>query len=218
MVLLYYHVIESKYPNGDIMKTMIEIKHPEQSILLAIGCGDGRELENLSADKICGIDVDIPALCRAHLFLRKKGRKAEFRMAPAEDLPYPDHYFTDIMARVSLPYTDIQQSLNEIARVAKPGCNIFITMHDWKMQWNWMKEAAKNNHWKRVIDCSYVFLASWIYAATGKCIRKPWNGLIETFQTQHRLRKQLWAAGLTITHMARTKHIEIVAVKSFNGG
>lgn len=195
------------------MKTMIEIKQPEQAVLLAIGCGDGRELEGLIVDEIHGVDVDQSAIHRAIWRFRSKGRNAKFDVAYAEQLSYPDNYFTDIMARVSLPYTDIPRSLKEIARVAKPGANIFLTMHDWRMQLGWMKEAAKGHHWKRVIDCGYVFLASWIYALTGKCVRKPWNGKIETFQTQHRLRKQLWEAGLTITHMARTKHIEIEAVK-----
>lgn len=202
------------------MKTMIEIKHPKESVFLAIGCGDGEEIQDLSAMEINGVDFNANLITgRSGGFFtgkcgwNKKGSFFRLLVASAEALPYKDDYFTDIMARVSLPYTDVQRSLNEIARVAKPGANIFITMHDWEMQWTWMKIAAKGGHWKRVIDCGYVFVASWIYALTGKCLRKPWNGHRETFQTQGRLRKQFDAAGLTIIHMARTKHIEIEAVK-----
>lgn len=202
------------------MKTMIEIKRPAESVFLAIGCGDGREIEDVVAAEIHGVDFSPSLIGKAKFRLTRglasgmrKGKWYGLQVASAEALPYEDNYFTDIMARVSLPYTDIPKALAEIARVAKPGANIFLTMHDWEMQWEWMKIAAKGGHWKRVIDCGYVFAASWFYALTGICLKKPWNGHRETFQTQHRLRKQLRAAGLTVTHMARTKHIEIEATK-----
>lgn len=193
----------------------IRLAHPTVSLdgatLLAIGCGDGRELQKPwfnGVRQLHGIDVDDAALSRA----RDAIPTATILKSKAESLPYGREYFSHVMSRVALPYADIPVAINEIARVIKPGGYLYLLMHDWRMQWSWFSDAVKGWHWIRAIDHGYIFVASTIYALTGKCFARPWDGTIETYQTKYRIRKQLEDAGFRITRMERRRHLEIEAV------
>src|SRR5262249_18921537 len=89
-----------------------------RQLVLDVGCGAGQTLIAAYPDRVSfGLDIDRAAL--------KLGRsltdRVHFVCARAEALPWPDNSFDLVTARVSLAYTDIGRSLQEIRRVLKSG-------------------------------------------------------------------------------------------------
>src|SRR5437867_7613895 len=87
---------------------------PPDRRVLDVGCGAGQTLIACYGDRRAfGIDVDLDAL--------KLGRSLTNRVAfvcgATEHLPFRDCGFDVVIARVSLPYTDLRLSLPEIRRV-----------------------------------------------------------------------------------------------------
>jgi SAM-dependent methyltransferase len=99
---------------------------PVHHKVLDIGCGAGQTLVGSYGDRISfGIDIDADAL---RLGKTLSGR-VRFVQATAEYLPFRSGVFDRVIARVSLPYTDIRRSAIEIRRVLKSGGTLWITLH-----------------------------------------------------------------------------------------
>ena len=162
--------------------------------VLDVGCGSGEDLMHpVFAEAVArwGIDPDERAI--------ELGRKAfpgiSLIHGFAESLPFDDAHFDVVMARVSLPYTNIPVALAEIARVMKPGGHLFVTLHYWCLHAKWLANACRTGAWKRAVDLVFVTLASAWYALTGVVLRKPWGGGRETVQCAFRIKQQLSSAG-----------------------
>jgi hypothetical protein len=101
----------------------------EDSVLLDFGCGWGRFLRffwrDLPADQIFGVDVDPVILSEC----RKSGIQAHLqRIEPLGKLSLPDRSVSQIIAYsvfTHLPEYVHHHWLDELARVAKPGC-VFV--------------------------------------------------------------------------------------------
>ncbi len=94
--------------------------------ILDIGCGAGQTLLGSYADRISfGIDIDADALRLG----KTLSSRALLVQAAAERLPFRSGAFDRVIARVSLPYTDIRRSASEIRRVLKSGGRLWITLH-----------------------------------------------------------------------------------------
>lgn len=179
--------------------------------VLDIGCGNGRDLTHalFAKSKRYGVDVLEAAIDEGQRIYPQ----VSLTLARAEYLPFPDGFFDVVMSRVALPYTDLDKSLAECRRVLKPGGHLYITMHDYRHQWGWVKRGLKERAWKRLADCFlYIYPASVIYNLTGIAVRRPWKRCYETFQMPWRLRRHLAARGFTVTRMERgPRHFEIEA-------
>jgi len=82
--------------------------------LLDVGCGTGLTTEPWDC-KRAGIDPSSGLLERA----RNKD-KIEYKLAFAEDIPYPDDFFDIVVSITAIQnFNDIEKGLNEIKRVGK---------------------------------------------------------------------------------------------------
>lgn len=95
-----------------IIKKLLKVKKTDK--LLDVGCGTGLTTEPWPCRRY-GIDPAKKLLARA----RQKG-KIEYKPAPAERIPYPDHFFDIVMSITAIQnFKDIEKGLKEIKRVGK---------------------------------------------------------------------------------------------------
>jgi SAM-dependent methyltransferase len=143
--------------------------------ILDVGCGAGQTLIAAYPDRISfGLDIDCAAL--------KLGRSLTDRVCFAcgaiEALPYREAQFDLVVARVSLPYTNLAASLGEIRRVLKTGGRIWMTLHDFSLVWN----QAKRSGLRGAVFFAYILLNSALFHFTGR--QFPFLGRYESFQTE----------------------------------
>lgn len=170
--------------------------------ILDIGCGTGKDFLHpvyTQAKLLAGIDFN-PDLIR---YGQVHYPRLKLAVAPFEAIPFGQD-FDIVVSKVALPYSNIPAALREIHRVLKPEGLLHITMHDWRMQFSWLWKAIKGGSLKRAVDHGYIVAASLIYALTGRCIPRPWNGTRETFQPAWRLRRSLEQAGFREILIGRT--------------
>ena len=99
---------------------------PPSHVVLDIGCGAGQTMIASYPDRVSyGIDISLDAL--------KMGRaltdRVRFTQGTAERLPFRSESFDLVVARVSLPYTNLRKSLPEIYRILRPGGRMWATLH-----------------------------------------------------------------------------------------
>jgi ubiquinone/menaquinone biosynthesis C-methylase UbiE len=159
--------------------------------VLDVGCATGRDIAGLNAAWRYGIDFNASLIEEA----RRTHPDVTFKRAVAEEIPFGDGEFDAVMSLVSLPYTDMRKSVRELHRVMKPGAKLLLTMHDWRLHWQFFCFALKGKSYKRCIDLVFVTFAGLYLALTGRTLRKPWTGHIETWQTKGLARSMLEDAG-----------------------
>lgn len=82
--------------------------------LLDVGCGTGVTTESWDCQRF-GIDPAKQLISRA----RQKD-KIEYKIAPAENIPYSDRYFDHVVSITAIQnFSDIKKGLEEIKRVGK---------------------------------------------------------------------------------------------------
>lgn len=82
--------------------------------LLDVGCGTGLTTEPWDCQRF-GIDPAPKLLERA-----RDKEKIEYKLAPAEEIPYSDNFFDVVISITAIQnFQDIEQGLNEIKRVGK---------------------------------------------------------------------------------------------------
>lgn len=89
--------------------------HPKKNdTLLDVGCGTGLTTEPWNCKRY-GIDPAKQLIARA----RQKD-KIEYKIAPAEEIPYPDAFFDHVVSITAIQnFSDIEKGLKEIKRVGK---------------------------------------------------------------------------------------------------
>jgi ubiquinone/menaquinone biosynthesis C-methylase UbiE len=169
---------------------------PEQfRSILDVGCGAGQTL--LSCDLqpgtlVCGIDIDEQAL----RYGKQLSNEINFAHASGEDLPFADQTFEVVISRVAIPYMHIPRALSEIARVLKPGGQVWFTLHSSALARRWLWKAVRKGNWKGVLYFSYVLANGWLLHWFGQQIRFPLNRTrCESFQTETSIRRALEQAG-----------------------
>lgn len=161
------------------------------SSILDIGCGNGQTLS------LCpqipyrvGVDLDPNAISEASATVPG----AHFRIARGEALPFPDASFDAVISSVALPYMNIPLALNECARVMRPGGVLYMSVHTWsflRMLW-----ATKRPNLAGRVYRAYVTLNGLSFHCCGKVFPYPLRpSLMESFQTEHGLRRALDVAG-----------------------
>jgi ubiquinone/menaquinone biosynthesis C-methylase UbiE len=82
--------------------------------LLDVGCGTGLTTVPWDCQRF-GIDPAPKLLERA-----RDKENIEYKLAPAENIPYPDNFFDVVISITAIQnFQDIEQGLNEIKRVGK---------------------------------------------------------------------------------------------------
>ena len=115
---------------------------------LDFGCGWGRYLrffwKDVDESNLYGVDIDPDILDSC----RKSGVPGKLeRIYPDGKLPFPDNYFSSIIAYsvfTHLPENIHIHWMHEIARVAKPGCVFILTLESIKFL-NFVEGLDANN-------------------------------------------------------------------------
>jgi ubiquinone/menaquinone biosynthesis C-methylase UbiE len=95
-----------------LIKGKLELKKSDK--LLDVGCGTGLTTEPWSCERY-GVDPAKQLLAKA----RNKD-EIEYKLAPAEDIPYDDNTFDVVISITAIQnFADVRKGLSEIKRVGK---------------------------------------------------------------------------------------------------
>ena len=200
-----YHLAE--------LKIAMDSTHPSRAMptavprdgkVLDIGCGAGQTLIASLYDGISfGVDIDFDAL--------KLGRsmtdRVRFVCGAAERLPYRDDAFDCVIARVSLPYTNIRASTGEISRVLKKGGSLWMTLHPFSKCW----QQARKTNYKGWIFFGCIILNSLLFHWVQRQVR--FFRRCETFQTTRGMLFVLKRNGFDQVCVDRSKQFVVTARK-----
>jgi len=194
-----YHLNELKIVQNvaDPRRLMPSAQEAGSSVL-DIGCGIGQALtapEFSGCFARCGIDVDASAIAYGQSAFPFLG----LSVARGESIPFRDSSFDLVFSRVSLPYCNIAVALSEMHRVLKPGGRLWVSLHSWEMEREQLLSAVRSMHPIRIVDRMYVILNGFIFASTGHCYPRPWNGRNESFQTVRGFKCALVRAGFQVS-------------------
>lgn len=117
---------------------------PRSHRVLDIGCGAGQTLIAAYPDRLSfGLDIDLAALQLG----KSLTEQVAFVCARAGELPWANEQFDMVIARVSLPYTNISISLKEIHRVLIKGGELWMTLHSLSLCWRLVKSSTNYKAW-----------------------------------------------------------------------
>ncbi|MFL6447884.1 MAG: class I SAM-dependent methyltransferase [Bryobacteraceae bacterium] len=181
---------------------------PAGTRVLDVGCGAGQTLAvaypNLES---FGLDVDVGAMNLG----RRIAPNVRFAAGRAEQLPFGDAQFDFVIARVSLAYTNIPDSLREICRVLKPRGKLWITLHSFSVPW----ASVKGSNWKGKVFFAYIVLNSLSLHFLGRVL--PFFGRYESFQTQAGITRVLKRGGFADIVVERGRHFLVTARSASHG-
>ena len=130
-----YHVLELQIAANpvDTRRVMPTIGAHHRRIV-DVGCGAG---QTLIASRL-GEEVEAFGVDRDHKAL-SLGRQMYPRLrlirARGEELPLPSRSFDLAISRVALPYMRTTAALSEMARVLRPGGDLWIVLHPFSLVW-----------------------------------------------------------------------------------
>jgi SAM-dependent methyltransferase len=116
----------------DGIEQLQELKRIERALVrpmtsvLDVGCGFGLETERLArlvapGQAVAGIDLSAHFIVEAKRRAVEAGLRIDYRVGPAEALPFPDASFTHVRGERLLIYlTDVRRALAEMRRVLHP--------------------------------------------------------------------------------------------------
>ncbi|HLC96624.1 MAG TPA: class I SAM-dependent methyltransferase [Candidatus Nanoarchaeia archaeon] len=103
---------EEQLKKVELIKKYISVGSSDK--LLDVGCGTGLTTEPWPCKRY-GIDPAPKLLARA-----RDKENIEYKLAPAENIPYPDHFFDVVISVTAIQnFEDIEKGLQEIKRVGK---------------------------------------------------------------------------------------------------
>lgn len=125
---------EEQLKKIELIKKFFKAKKTDK--LLDVGCGTGLTTEPWDCVRY-GIDPAKKLLARA----RQKS-KMEYKLASAEKIPYPDHFFDIVISITAIQnFNDIEKGLKEIKRVGKK-----------RFVLSFLKKSKKADKIKKIIE------------------------------------------------------------------
>jgi ubiquinone/menaquinone biosynthesis C-methylase UbiE len=182
---------------------------PLSAKVLDVGCGAGQTLIAAYPDRVCfGLDIDLEAIS----FGRTLTSDVSFVNGRAEALPFKNQEFDVVIARVSLPYTNLGSSLKEIRRVLRDDGKLWLTLHAFSMAW----KQSQENGFRAKIFFGYILLNSfWFHLASKQF---PFlGGKYESFQTERGIRRALEQNDFREVTITRTRHFVVEALAGGGG-
>jgi ubiquinone/menaquinone biosynthesis C-methylase UbiE len=171
-----------------------------------VGCGAGQTLAAAYPEfETFGLDIDFDAMA----FGRDRiAPNVRFISGRAEQLPFADAQFDFVIARVSLAYTNLPESVREIKRVLKPGGKLWIALHAFSVP----LASVRTSNWKGKIFFAYIVLNSLSLHVLGRAV--SFFGRYESFQTNRGITRILERAGFRDIAIQRGQHFIVTACAS----
>lgn len=176
---------------------------PQWAKLLDVGCGAGQTLIAAYPGRVCaGLDIDAEAL----EFGRTLTDSVRFVNGRAEAMPFRNGEFDVVIARVSVPYTNVGLCLKEMRRVVRDGGDVWLVLHSFSVAW----EQARASGLKGKIFFLYILFNSLCFHLFGWQI--PFvRGKYESFQMESSMRRALAENDFCEVAITRTRHFLVKA-------
>ena len=208
-----YHVLELQIAAdpADTRRVMPSINAAHRRIV-DVGCGAGQTLiaSRLPDDVMAiGVDCDPGALSLGRL-LYPKLRLARAR---GESLPLPTGYFDLAISRVALPYMRTGAALAEMARVLRPGGDLWIALHPFSLVWTELKTSLERGRWGAALQRAYALANGACVHFTGRELPAPYRGKHHSFQTEERIVRTLGELGFEDIRVERRRFFVVTARK-----
>lgn len=198
------HIAQSPADPRHVMPMFL----PQHQRILDVGCGAGQTLlaGELPAGALAvGLDVDEEALALG----REWSRRILFTAGRAEQLPFATASFDLTLARVALPWTRIPATLAEMARVTRPGGDVWLVLHSFSKTVDDLAANLRARQWRRAVYRSYVLANGVLFHLTAQLL--PVGGRVESFQTTARIRHEMEKAGFEAVRSTAAPHFVITA-------
>jgi len=192
-----YHLreLEIAHDTTNTYHAMPEFLETDQAIL-DVGCGIGQTFvasQRIYGKFLVGLDIDLKCLNYGN----RHFAYIAYVNGTAECLPFRAGLFDLVISRVSLPYTNIQQSLSDANRVLKNNGRVWFTLHPFSMTMKHLIRSLLKFEFKDVIYRSYVLLNGIVFHCCGK--QFPFilgkRNRYESFQTTSRMYRAMKSAG-----------------------
>jgi ubiquinone/menaquinone biosynthesis C-methylase UbiE len=204
MPVEHYHLTELAIARdqGDPRHCNPPFLSPDRRVL-DVGCGAGQTLIACYGGRHAfGVDIDPNALRLGSTL----STRIAFTRAAAEQLPFRDCSFDVVIARVSLPYTDLRRSLAEIRRVLKPGGLFWGVLHPITIPW---RNVDLRRPWTLPFF-GYVVLNSLLFHFANTML-PIYGKRYESFQTSFGMLRALTDAGFMRISLSRQDHFVVTA-------
>jgi len=198
------HIAQSPADPRHVMPRFL----PQHRRILDVGCGAGQTLlaGDLPAGALAvGLDLDEEALALG----REWSRSIHFAAGRAEQLPFAAASFDLVLARVALPWTDIPAAVAEMARVTRPGGDLWLALHSFRKTARDLASNLRGGHWQRAVYRTYVLGNGALFHLSGRLLSV--RGRVESFQTAARMSHELQAAGFEAVHSTDAPHFIVTA-------
>jgi ubiquinone/menaquinone biosynthesis C-methylase UbiE len=149
-----------------------------------------------------GMDPDLSALCMG----RDVNGQISFVCAQAEALPYASGSFDLVVARVSLPYTNIGKAIGEIRRVLRPEGRVWLLLHPLRIP---LRNAWRTGSLKAW--CFFCYIV--VNGAAFHFFQRQFSfwGHTESFQTARAMRFCMQRNGFEIVRLVRGAALAVTA-------
>ena len=208
-----YHVLELQIAADpvDTRRVMPAIRSEHRRIV-DVGCGAGQTLiaSRLAEDVLAiGVDCDQGALSLGRLMYPR----LRLARARGEALPLPSGFFDLALSRVALPYMRTGKALAEMARVLRPGGELWIVLHPFSLVWNELKTSVKRGRWSVAVSRAYALANGACMHLTGRELPVPYRGKTNSFQTEERIVRTLSELGFEDIRVDRRRFFVVTARK-----
>ena len=203
---LQYHLDELEIARDPNRREHVTPPQPSSAAkILDIGCGAGQMLIARFPERVTfGIDVDHEALKLGGTLTNN----VRFLRASAEALPYRSNTFDLVLARVSLPYTRLPESLAEIGRVLKPQGTLWVVLHPFRIPW---AQVRYGSNFRGKLYFAYIALNSLLFHFVQRQFSV--SGRCESFQTRYGMRRALEQRGFRDVRIEFDRHFVVTATK-----
>jgi SAM-dependent methyltransferase len=210
-----YHLAELEVARNpdDPRRVMPEVP-PGVRALLDVGCGAGQTLIALDLDAAevarCGVDVDAAALALG----RRLDPGLLLACSPGESLPFADASFDFVLCRVALPYMDVARAVAEMARVLRPGGQLWLVLHPVRFALSELTGHLRRGQPRGALFQLYVLANGLALHAGRPQFRFPLGArAFESVQTERGVRRALERAGLGAVTARRGRFFVVTAAK-----
>lgn len=213
-----YHLSELKLSsNPDDPRNILPVFDSTHKVILDIGCGIGQTFvaAGIAEDEsrlLIGLDNEIEPL---HYGV-DEFTNVKFINALAHQLPIESGSIDIIVSRVTIPYTNIPVTFQEINRVLKPGGEIWMTLHSMRILLNPLLGAFSTVSAKGVLARSFFLFNGFLLHCFGILLPLPGSGAYESFQTSSGIRRLLKKNNFDQIVVKRDSHFLITARKRTN--